>query len=393
MKEARRIVPIVVVFGALLTLLAIALPAGAAQPDRFTLKFSDAYLVYSPPTGTLQVAAESTVLSYGADWEVVTLKPYLYHLRLKTWSGFYWKVVYKVTGGTFGTLGGTDTKIGGIAVEPVGGSDTSAPERFFLRFSDAKLVYAPGTGTLQISASGYVLSYAGDWKVVKIYDYLYHLRESVWKNFYWKVNTSRKEVYKVTGGTFGKLGGTDTKIGGITVTVVGGDTSEAPPAGGGPNPGGGAPSVTEDCISFNPDNAAVVKIGGHWKIVDGSLWLLDFGFKKAEAEKALAIIKEYGLNRQCFVGRPDPSFEYWLAGSGAPSGSTPGEDCIAFNPATIEVKYVSGRWKIVDGSHWMFDFDQNEAEARAAFDIIKKYGFTRSCFVGRPKADFKYLRK
>ena len=39
------------------------------------------------------------------------------------------------------------------------------------------------------------------------------------------------------------------------------------------------------------------------------------------------------------------------------------EDCIPFNPATIEVKEIDGRWKIVDGSHWMFDFGSNKAEA------------------------------
>jgi hypothetical protein len=385
MRRTRRLTGLTIMLGALLLPLILSPGIGATQPDRFILTFSDAYLVYVPATGTLQVTAESCVLSYGADWEAVALKPYLYHMRLKTWSGFYWKVntsrreVYKVTGGTFGSLGGSDTKINNIAVEPVGGSDTVAPERFFLRFSDSKLVYVPGTGTLQISASGYVLSYGGDWKVAKVYDYLYHMKQNVWSGFYWKVNTSRKEVYKVTGGTFGSLGGTDTRLGGITVTVVGGETPE--------------PVATEDCISFNPNNVAVVKIGGHWKIVDGSMWLLDFGNKKDEADKTLQIIKDYGLNRQCFVGRPNPSFEYWLVNSSAPAGSTAGEDCVSFNPATIEVKYVSGRWKIVDGSQWMFDFDQNEGEARAAFNIIKKYGFTRSCFVGRPQPSFEYLRK
>ena len=69
------------------------------------------------------------------------------------------------------------------------------------------------------------------------------------------------------------------------------------------------------------------------------------------------------------------------------------EDCVQFNPNTIEVKQIGGRWKIVDGSHWMFDFENKEDEARLAFAIIKKYGFTRSCFVGRPGPSFQYMRK
>ena len=69
------------------------------------------------------------------------------------------------------------------------------------------------------------------------------------------------------------------------------------------------------------------------------------------------------------------------------------EDCISFNPATTTVQQIKGSWKIVDGSHWMFDFGANQAEAEQAFAIIKKYGFTQSCYVGRPGPSFTYLRR
>jgi hypothetical protein len=32
-----------------------------------------------------------------------------------------------------------------------------------------------------------------------------------------------------------------------------------------------------------------------------------------EARLAKAVIQTYDLNRQCFVGRPGPSFEFWMA--------------------------------------------------------------------------------
>jgi hypothetical protein len=41
----------------------------------------------------------------------------------------------------------------------------------------------------------------------------------------------------------------------------------------------------------------------------------------------------------------------------------------------------------------MFDFGSKESEARQTFAIIKKYGFTNSCFVGRPNAKLSYLHK
>ena len=144
--------------------------AAKLQSSEFRLNFKDAYLVYQPPAGgagkgVLQIAAELNVLSYGGDWDVAQLKPYLFHLRLNSWSGFYWKVntsrgeVYRVTGGTFGALGGAETPLNSISVEAVG--DANAPERFLLHFSDAYLI-KPGTSSHpQIIASNMVLKSYG----------------------------------------------------------------------------------------------------------------------------------------------------------------------------------------------------------------------------------------
>lgn len=163
-----------------------------------------------------------------------------------------------------------------------------------------------------------------------------------------------------------------------------------------PKPGTGpvtTPALKEDCLNFNPATTNVRNIDGRWKVVDGNHWLFDFGDKRAEALQALKIIKYYRMNQSCFVGRPDPSFRYLLVNGKAPQGSMTGEDCVSFNPNTTEVRNIEGRWKVVDGNHWLFDFGDKEEEARAALAIIKKYGFTRSCFVGRPAPSFRYLKK
>ncbi len=70
--------------------------------------------------------------------------------------------------------------------------------------------------------------------------------------------------------------------------------------------------LKEDCISFNPATSQVKQINNDWKIVDGNHWMFSFGSLKAEAEQALKIIKHYSMNQTCFVGRPDPSFQYLL---------------------------------------------------------------------------------
>lgn len=153
------------------------------------------------------------------------------------------------------------------------------------------------------------------------------------------------------------------------------------------------PRNQHDFIPFNPAMAKVIQAGGRWKIEVEGMWLLDFGSSKAEAQQALKIIKHYKMNTQCFVGRPGPSMEFYLVNGQAPSGPMAGEDAISFNPANIEARYVSGRWKVVDGNHWIMDFDQSEAEARQALSYILRYGFRFICFVGRPGPSLTYFRK
>jgi len=151
--------------------------------------------------------------------------------------------------------------------------------------------------------------------------------------------------------------------------------------------------VREDCVSFNPRTAKVARINGRYKIVDGQQWVFDFGDKKNEARRALSIVHHYGINQSCYVGRPNPSFEYLLVSGSAPRGGIAKEDCISFNPEIVQVKKVNGSWKIVDGNHWMFDFGNKMNEARTAFGVIRQHGFSRSCFVGRPNASLQYMRR
>lgn len=69
----------------------------------------------------------------------------------------------------------------------------------------------------------------------------------------------------------------------------------------------------EDCIGLNPMSASVSFAGGTWKVVDGSHGLLDYGPDQSAANQALAVIRNYHLNRECFIVRPHASMSYWLA--------------------------------------------------------------------------------
>ena len=74
-------------------------------------------------------------------------------------------------------------------------------------------------------------------------------------------------------------------------------------------PSGGFQS--EDCVRFNLAQTEVRQVRGSWKIVEGSHGIMDFGANRDETKESLIIMEQYGFNRMCFVGRPDPSMIYY----------------------------------------------------------------------------------
>jgi hypothetical protein len=196
----------------------------SSTPKSFLLNLKDAYLVYEHGKRELQITSQRNVLSYGSDWQVIRMKPYLYHLREKIWKGFYWKVntsrkeVYLIKGGSFGHYGGKETKLN-ISVDVVG--PPSSPKRFFLRFHKTHIIYQISSKIMQIIEGNKVLSYGTDWQKCKIKPYLYDLKQNIWKGFFWRVNTNKKQVYRVTKGVFCKYGiGENHKILNIGVKIV-----------------------------------------------------------------------------------------------------------------------------------------------------------------------------
>lgn len=69
----------------------------------------------------------------------------------------------------------------------------------------------------------------------------------------------------------------------------------------------------EDCIGFDPENLQIEPFDGdRWRVVDGNSALLVFD-SEANAQRTIDVIRHYGFDRQCFVGRPDPPMAYWLS--------------------------------------------------------------------------------
>jgi hypothetical protein len=67
----------------------------------------------------------------------------------------------------------------------------------------------------------------------------------------------------------------------------------------------------EDCLPFNPEKLVAKKVGENWTIVEqpGHL-MFTFGDNKQACIDALTVIKKYGYNQTCYVGRAMASFNY-----------------------------------------------------------------------------------
>ncbi len=70
----------------------------------------------------------------------------------------------------------------------------------------------------------------------------------------------------------------------------------------------GRPSIREDCLGFDPHRVQLKKEGRQWLLTDGHSRMKVFG-SQTEAIRSLKIIRYYGMNKHCFVGRPHPSME------------------------------------------------------------------------------------
>lgn len=148
----------------------------------------------------------------------------------------------------------------------------------------------------------------------------------------------------------------------------------------------------EDCVSFNPQNIQIQPLGAGVRMVDGSHALMAFD-SEAEARQSLEVMRYYGFNRSCFVGRPGPSMHYFLVDDRAPTGAMPGEDCVSLDPDRIQARQVQDSWKMVDNDRWLMDFGAARIQAYTALAIVRHHGFSHHCFVARPGPALTYLRR
>jgi len=150
-------------------------------------------------------------------------------------------------------------------------------------------------------------------------------------------------------------------------------------------------ALSDDCVTLDPAAAQVVQRDGRWKVVAGPHTVADTGTSRTEADKALAVLKHYKLTRQCYLGRPNWNFTYFLAGSKTPTGEMAGETCTKFKLAGLDVDREDNgpRWRLKDGVKHLRFFD-SEDDAWRAYAYLRRHEFDQQCSSGN---GFNYYRR
>jgi len=133
----------------------------------------------------------------------------------------------------------------------------------------------------------------------------------------------------------------------------------------------------EQLIAFDPNEAILKLIGGHWQVCAGRRVLKDFGPSQAEAMEALRVIRELQLTHLCTIADGKLPIEYWLSNGKAPSAGSFRRVMRAFDPGTLRVAGGGNAWILADKSNFLFAFGPDKESAEQTLAVCKKYGFNQ----------------
>jgi len=177
------------------------------EPASFTVDMPDTILTFEPATYGLKITCLGTMLSDGKDWKLCKMKANLYQIKHVSWSDFFWeidsyeKAAWEVKGANFCKQGGKARKLD-IKIDVKGGSLTIPPAFFNLKLVNTQIRYEPATKKFTLSAYGNPIFHLPFWTGCKREAHIYQIRFTTWENFFWQVDTFKKQASQISGGKF-----------------------------------------------------------------------------------------------------------------------------------------------------------------------------------------------
>ncbi|MFH2108181.1 MAG: CARDB domain-containing protein [Chrysiogenia bacterium] len=177
------------------------------EPKAFVMALPETVLHFEPANYGFRIVAHEAILSDGKDWKLCKMKPNIYQIKHASWSDFFWeidtyeKAVWEIKGVDFCRKGGKSRELG-IKVNVEGGSLLIPPSRFTLKLSSSQLRFEPGSKKLTLSAFDKPIFHMPFWWVCRRESYLYQVRFALWENYFWQIDTFKKQASSISGGKF-----------------------------------------------------------------------------------------------------------------------------------------------------------------------------------------------
>jgi hypothetical protein len=177
------------------------------EPKAFSLALPETLLYFEPANYGFQIVSQGAILSDGKDWKLCKMKPNVYQIKHVSWSDFFWEIdtyeqqVWEVRGADFCKKGGRARELK-IKVDVTGGSLLAPPSRFTLTLPETRLRFEPGSKAFSLTTLGKPIFHLPFWWVCKRESYLYQLRYILWQDFFWQVDTFKKEASRIRDGKF-----------------------------------------------------------------------------------------------------------------------------------------------------------------------------------------------
>lgn len=177
------------------------------EPKAFVMSLPETVLHFEPATYGFKILAHDVILSDGKDWKLCKMKPNIYQIKHVSWSDIFWEIdtyeraVWEIRGVDFCKKGGKARDLG-IKVNVEGGSLLIPPSHFTIKLTATQLRFEPGSKKFTLSAFDKPIFHLPFWWVCKRESYLYQVRFVLWKDYFWQVDTFKKEAGSISGGKF-----------------------------------------------------------------------------------------------------------------------------------------------------------------------------------------------
>jgi hypothetical protein len=132
---------------------------------------------------------------------------------------------------------------------------------------------------------------------------------------------------------------------------------------------------------FDYRQAEVRRDKNEWALVCGNHVLANFGTNQMDARLAWNTLQYYRFTEQCLIGRPTPTFSYFLIGGQPARGLKFGIPVQPFRPETVLVRAQGQAWAVCAGEQPLVVFERIE-DARELAEAIQRFRFDHLCRIG-----------